>query len=47
MVCFAWALKKRATESTVRCFRGNREGIRRQSVAFALRGLLDRLEERK
>jgi nicotinamide-nucleotide amidase len=44
-VCFAWAQKKRAAESVVRRFSGGREGIRRQSVAFALRGLLERLEE--
>jgi nicotinamide-nucleotide amidase len=45
MVCFAWARKKRAPDSVVRRFPGNREGIRRRSVAFALQGLLDRLEE--
>ena len=44
-VCFAWSLKRRAPESVVRRFPGSREGIRRQSVAFALRGLLERLEE--
>jgi nicotinamide-nucleotide amidase len=44
-VCFAWSRKKRAPESAVRRFSGGREGIRRQSVAFALRGLLERLEE--
>ena len=44
-VCFAWARKRRAPESVVRRFSGNREGIRRRSVAFALQGLLDRLEE--
>jgi len=46
-VCFAWALKRRAPASVVRRFPGNREGIRRRSVAFALQGLLERLEERK
>jgi len=45
-VCFAWSRKRRAPESTVRRFSGGREGIRRQSVAFALQGLLERLEER-
>ena len=44
-VCFAWARKRRMPESLVRRFSGNREGIRRRSVAFALQGLLDRLEE--
>jgi nicotinamide-nucleotide amidase len=43
-VCFAWSRKKRTPESIVRHFRGSREGIRRQSVAFALQGLLERLE---
>jgi len=44
-VCLAWSRKKRTPESVVRHFRGSREAIRRQSVAFALQGLLDRLEE--
>jgi len=30
-------------ESIVRRFRGGRESVRRQSVAVALRGVLDRL----
>lgn len=46
-VCFAWSRKRRATESVVKHFRGSREGIRRQSVAFALEGLLERLEEQE
>lgn len=44
-VCFAWSRKKRDPESVTRRFSGSREGVRRQSVAFALRGLLERLEE--
>ena len=44
-VCFAWSRKKRAPVSATRRLSGGREGIRRQSVAFALRGLLERLEE--
>jgi nicotinamide-nucleotide amidase len=44
-VCFAWARGKGEVESSVLRFRGNRDGIRRRSVAFALRGLLERLEE--
>jgi len=47
LVCFAWARKRRAPASAVRRFPGNREGIRRRSVAFALQGLLERLEERE
>jgi nicotinamide-nucleotide amidase len=43
MVCFAWSLKRRAPESVVLRFRGGRESVRRQSVAAALQGLLDRL----
>jgi len=45
MVCFAWSGKKGSTDSTVRRLRGSRESIRRQSVALALEGLLDRLGE--
>jgi nicotinamide-nucleotide amidase len=44
MVCFAWALRLGAPESATRRFTGGREGIRRRSVAFALQGLLERLE---
>jgi nicotinamide-nucleotide amidase len=47
MVCFAWSLGSRAPQSVVRRFPGNREGIRRRSVAFALQGLLERLEEKE
>jgi nicotinamide-nucleotide amidase len=42
-VCFAWSRKRGAMESLVRHFRGGRESVRRQSVAFALKGLLERL----
>ena len=44
-VCFAWARKKGGIESIELRFRGNRDGIRRRSVAFAMRGLLERLKE--
>ena len=47
MVCFAWSFGSRAPQSTVRRFPGNRDGIRRRSVAFALRGLLERLAEKE
>jgi nicotinamide-nucleotide amidase len=43
-VCFAWSRRKSAPESVVLHLRGSREGIRRRSVAFALQGLLERLE---
>jgi nicotinamide mononucleotide (NMN) deamidase PncC len=32
-------------DSDTRHFRGGRDSVRRQSVAFALKGLLERLEE--
>jgi nicotinamide mononucleotide (NMN) deamidase PncC len=44
-VCFAWSRKGRALESATRRFRGGRKGIRERSVAFALQGLIERLEE--
>ncbi len=40
-VCFAWAGKKRDTKSAKHHFTGDRETVRRQSVATALQGLLD------
>ena len=44
-VCFAWSQKRGAMESVTRRFRGGRERVRRQSVVFALQGLLERLED--
>jgi len=43
-VCFAWAGKKRETESRCCRFEGERESVRRQAVAAALRGLVDYIE---
>jgi nicotinamide-nucleotide amidase len=43
-VCFAWSRRRRDAESVTRHFPGKREGVRRRSVAFALEGLLERLE---
>jgi nicotinamide-nucleotide amidase len=43
-VCFAWSGRRIATHSVALRLRGDRRGIRRRSVAFALRGLLERLE---
>ena len=40
-VCFAWAGKKRATKSVKHHFTGDREAVRRQSIAVALQGLLE------
>jgi nicotinamide-nucleotide amidase len=45
-VCFAWSRKRSAPESVALRLRGSREGIRRRSVAFALEGLLERLEKK-
>jgi nicotinamide-nucleotide amidase len=43
MVCFAWALGRKPPQSATRRFSGGRESVRRQSVAEALRGLLERV----
>ncbi len=43
-VCFAWCLKGRDAESTTLCFAGDREAVRRQAVAHALRGVLALLD---
>jgi nicotinamide-nucleotide amidase len=40
-VYFAWAGKKRDTTSRKQLFTGDRQAVRRQSVAAALQGLLD------
>ena len=42
-VCFAWAGKKRDTNSAKHLFTGDRESVRRQSVAMALQGLREYL----
>ena len=44
-VCFAWARRRRRSRSAVRRFAGGRDSVRRQSVAAALKGLLERLED--
>jgi nicotinamide-nucleotide amidase len=43
MVCFAWALPGGRVESATKHFDGDRESVRRQSVVFALQGMLERL----
>jgi nicotinamide-nucleotide amidase len=45
-VCFAWAAKGRAVESTTRRFDGDRASVRSASASFALQGLLDRVRRR-
>jgi nicotinamide-nucleotide amidase len=42
MVCFAWALPDGRIDAVTRRFDGDREAVRRQSVAFGLQGVLDR-----
>lgn len=42
-VWFAWAVGDRPAEAERRVFDGDREAVRRQTVAYALRGLLERL----
>jgi nicotinamide-nucleotide amidase len=40
-VCFAWAIVGQETRTATRHFAGDRTAVRRQSVEFALRTLLD------
>jgi len=42
-VCFGWGCRDRPVRVTTRHFAGDREAVRRQSVACALQGLLERL----
>ncbi|PTN12905.1 CinA family protein [Nitrosomonas aestuarii] len=44
-VCFAWAVKGGLSKSETCHFEGDRESVRQQSVAKALQGLLDLLDE--
>lgn len=44
MVCFAWAIKEGPVQHETHYFEGNRETIRRQAVATALRGILNLLD---
>ena len=46
MVCFAWALKGGAVRSETCHFDGDRESVRRQSVAHVLQGVLKALDAR-
>jgi len=45
MVCFGWALAGGAADATTKHFQGDRGEIRRQSVIFALQGVLERIGE--
>lgn len=42
-VWFGWALGCSTTDTECACFPGDREAIRRHTVAYALQGLIDRL----
>jgi nicotinamide-nucleotide amidase len=44
MVCFAWAVRGGAVDSTTQHFAGDREAVRRESVIFALQGVVDRVQ---
>jgi nicotinamide-nucleotide amidase len=44
-VCFAWVVRAGGRRVETRHFDGDREAVRRQSVAHALAGLLDVLEQ--
>jgi nicotinamide-nucleotide amidase len=41
LVWFAWAVRGGTVRSERRVFAGDREAVRRQAVAHALRGLID------
>ena len=42
-VWFAWSRKDHAPDAEAVCFRGDRDAVRRQTVAHALRGLIERM----
>jgi nicotinamide-nucleotide amidase len=46
LVCFAWGFAKEDAIVESRQFGGDREGVRRQAVAYALRGLLELVRTR-
>ena len=43
-VCFAWGVEDGAMRAETRHFKGDREAVRRQSVAYALEGVLSAIE---
>ena len=43
-VCFSWAVKNNPQQVDTQYFSGDREAVRRQSVAHGLRGLIDVLD---
>ncbi len=42
-VWFGWSRNGQAPDAELACFQGDRDAVRRQSVAYALQGLIDRL----
>jgi nicotinamide-nucleotide amidase len=44
MVCVAWGTRDAEPIATTRWLGGDREAVRRQSVEFALQGLLERID---
>ncbi|HXC38919.1 MAG TPA: nicotinamide-nucleotide amidase [Burkholderiales bacterium] len=44
-VCFGWAVKGQEPQSATRQFDGDRQSVRRQSVIFALQGVLERIPQ--
>jgi nicotinamide-nucleotide amidase len=44
-VWFGWSLPGKAPDSELMCFKGDREAIRRQTVRYALAGLLARIRQ--
>ena len=42
-VWFAWSRTDHAADAEAVCFRGDRDAVRRQTVAHALRGLIERM----
>lgn len=42
-VWFSWSRMDHAADAEVVCFRGDRDAVRRQTVAHALRGLIERI----
>jgi nicotinamide-nucleotide amidase len=44
-VCFAWAIKDQLQQADTQYFSGDRDAVRRQSVAHGLRGLIHVLDD--
>jgi nicotinamide-nucleotide amidase len=44
-VCFGWCRRNGTPQTTTALFKGDRDSVRRQSVVFALEGMLKHLEQ--